>query len=128
MNIINGMTVLEQNMITIPSSQTHILLCISFIIMFGALIYMIIMSIKFQNNSNIDVDAVLRRSITMCIIGASITIIGCFLPGSNADTGRYKYKCLFEDYVTVNDITEIYDIISVEDDIWTVQDKNIEKR
>ena len=128
MNIINGMTVLEQNMITIPSSQTHILLCISFIIMFGALIYMIIMSIKFQNNSNIDVDAVLRRSITTCIIGALITIIGYFLPGSTADTGRYEYKCTFEDCVTVNDITEVYDIISVEDDLWTVQDKNIEKR
>ena len=104
MNIINGMTVLEQNMITIPSSQTHILLCISFIIMFGALIYMIIMSIKFQNNSNIDVDAVLRRSITTCIIGALITIIGYFLPGSTADTGRY-------DLITCSDIIFFLSII-----------------
>lgn len=39
------------------------------------------------------------------------------------ETGRYTYKCTLEDNVSANYISDNFNIIGVEDDIWTIEDK-----
>ena len=44
-------------------------------------------------------------------------------PGVYKETGRYTYKCIMEDNVSAKYISDNFNIISVEDDIWTIEDK-----
>ena len=124
MNIINGMTILEQTPIKEPTNFLWIGLLVVVLIMISALFYIFFM----EDKNNTDHDKVFMNSFKITCVGFIISMICILSPFSKIESGRYKYECTFEDYVTVNDVTEVYNIISVEDDIWTVQDKNIEKR
>lgn len=128
MNIINGMTILEQTSIKEPTNFLWIGLLVGILIMLIALFYIFFMEDKNNTDHEIDGNKVFMNSLKIICVGFIISMICILSPFSKTESGRYKYECTFEDHVTVNDITEVYDIISVEDDIWTVQDKNIEKR
>lgn len=39
------------------------------------------------------------------------------------ETGRYTYKCTLEDNVSANYISNNFNIISVKEGIWTIEDK-----
>lgn len=126
--MINGMTILEQTPIKEASNLMIIGILVGIGIMFFALVYMIVMESKNIAGHEVDSEKVFINSFKFVFIGALIAFIVLFLPGFKTDTGRCTYKCTFEDYVTVNDITEVYEITDVNGDIWTVQDKNIEVR
>lgn len=52
-----------------------------------------------------------------------LTVLACKIPYLYGDTGKYQYKCKFDNTVTAKDITDYYEIISVTGDIWTVIEK-----
>lgn len=41
----------------------------------------------------------------------------------NKETGRYTYECTMEDNVSAKYICDNFNIISVEDDVWIIEDK-----
>lgn len=127
--MINGMTILEQTPIKSVSNLMIIgALAGLGIMIFTTLVYMKVMEAKNTAEHEVDSEKVFINSFKLVFAGALITCIFLFLPGFKTDTGRCAYKCTFEDYVTVNDITEVYEIIDVTGNIWTVKDKNIESR
>lgn len=126
--MINGMTILEQTPIIAASNLMIIGVLAGLAIMIFALVYMLVMEAKNTSGHEVDAEKVFINSFKLVFTGALISCIFLFVPAFKTDTGRCTYKCTFEDYVTVNDITEIYEITDVNGDIWTVQDKNIEVR
>lgn len=126
--MINGMTILEQTPIKGVSNLMIIGMLVGLGIMIFAIVSMMVMEAKFNAGQEIDAEKTFINSFKLVFIGALISCIFLFLPIFKTDTGRCTYKCTFEDYVTVNDITEVYEITDVNGDIWTVKDKNIEVR
>ena len=122
------MLILEQTPIKAASDLMIIGTLSGLAIMIFALVYMIVMEAKSTYDNEVDSEKVFINSFKLVFIGALISCIFLFLPGFKTDTGRCTYKCTFEDYVTINDITEVYEIIDINGDIWTVRDKNIEVR
>lgn len=39
------------------------------------------------------------------------------------ETGQYKYTCTLSNNVSANYMSETYEIIDIENDIWTIKDK-----
>lgn len=126
--MINGMTILEQTPIKAVATWTNVLFIVGIVIMIIGLITSIILTRNVGNDYMALSDKRLKPMYVGISLGFIIVITGMILPGSKYETGRYKYKCTFENYVTVNDITEVYEITDVNGDIWTVEDKNIEVR
>lgn len=54
-------------------------------------------------------------------------VVGCLVMLSSLlcveDGKRYRYTCTFDDTVLINDVAKKFDIISVENGKWTVQNK-----
>lgn len=88
--------------------------------MISSLLYIFLMEKRNDIGYEIDGEKIYINSLKLVVIGFVIALTSIFLPFFQTESGRYEYTCTFEDYVTVNDITEVYNIISVEDDIWTV--------
>lgn len=124
--MINGMTILEQTPIKEPTNFVFIGSGIGILMLIIAFVYVCVMSYKHNHGYNIDGEKVYITSYRLAIIGFIIAFTCIILPFSRKESGRYTYKCTFEDYVTVNDITEVYEITDVIGNIWIVEDKNIE--
>ncbi len=55
-----------------------------------------------------------------------LTIISSIIPITimSKETGRYTYRCIIlDDEVSVKYISDNFNIISVENDVWTIRDK-----
>lgn len=54
-----------------------------------------------------------------------IIMMTCLIPMTilSKETGRHTYECTMEDNVSAKYISDNFNIISVEDDIWTIEDK-----
>lgn len=58
------------------------------------------------------------------ILGLGLAIFSVIrFPWFYVETGRYRYKCTFEDDIPANDISANFNIIKVKDDVWTIEDK-----
>lgn len=58
------------------------------------------------------------------ILGLSLAIFSMIhFPWFYAETGRYTYKCTFSDSVSANYVSENFNVVSVEDNVWTIEDK-----
>ena len=116
-NIIDGMTILEQTMIKEASDIAIISLKTGFIWAMVSVIPIFIGLIKYNKK-------IKNIGILSYIVGIIIMIyIAIPFPWNSVDTGRYTYKCTFEDNVSANYIEEHFNIISVKDGIWTITDK-----
>lgn len=117
-NIIEGMTILEQTMITEMHSSSVVVLIVGVLI---AVVSLFPMAIGLRN-SNIKIRNVGVYGYVLGIILMLSLLI--FLPLYQVETGRYKYKCTLEDNVSANYIEEHFDVIDVRDGIWTISDKD----
>lgn len=121
-NIIKGMNVLEQTPIKDYTILSSILIGFGICI---AIIATIIFYIKTKPKNQIRLkDKVTKIFLFWYIFGLGLAIFSVIrFPWFYVETGRYTYECTFEDSVSVNSIDEKFNIISVEDGIWTVEDK-----
>lgn len=120
--IVEGMNVLEQIPINKYTNLSQILVWSGIGI---AIFATIIFFIKTRSQNRICFkDKGSKMFLFFYILGLSMAIF-CIIrfPWFYVETGRYTYKCTLEDDVKANYISEHFNIISVEDDIWTIEDK-----
>lgn len=116
------MNVLEQTPIKDYTTLSDILTGLGICI---AIIATIIFYIKTKPKNQIRLkDRVTKIFLFWYVLGLAMAIFSIiqFL-WFYAETGKYKYKCTFEDSVTANGVDERFNIINVEDGVWTVEDK-----
>lgn len=121
-NIIEGMNVLEQTPIKDYTALSGILTWGSIGI---AIIATIAFFIKTKTKNQIRFkDRETKIFLVFYILGLGMAIFSIIrFPWFYVETGRYTYECTFEDSVSANYIEEKFNVISVEDGIWTVEDK-----
>ena len=121
-NIIEGMNVLEQTPI-----KDYTILSNTFV--WGgigiAIIATIIFFIKIKNKNQIRFkDRETKMFLAFYILGLGMSLFSVIrFPWFYLETGRFTYKCTFADSVSANYIDEKFDIISVEDGVWTIEDR-----
>lgn len=121
-NIIEGINILQQTPIKDYTTLSSILTWGSIVI---AIIATIIFFIKTKNKNQIRIkDRETKIFLVFYILGLSMAIFSVTrFPWFYVETGRYTYECTFEDCVSVNRIEEKFNIISVKDGVWTLEDK-----
>lgn len=121
-NIIEGMNVLEQTPIKDHTILSGILIELGVCI---AIIATIIFYIKTKPKCQILLkDRITKIFLFWYIFGLGLAIFSLIrFPWFYVETGRYTYECTFDDSVLVNSIDEKFNIISVENGIWIVEDK-----
>lgn len=121
-NIIEGMNVLEQTPIKDYTTLSGILVGIGIA---TAIIATIIFFIKTKSQHRICwKDKCSKIFLIFYIFGLSLAIFAVIrFPWFYVETGRYTYECTFEDSVSANYIEEKFNVISVEDGVWTIEDK-----
>lgn len=120
-NIIEGMNVLEQTPIKDYTALSNIFMVIGFGI---AIVATIIFFIKTKSKVIRLKDLGTKIFLFFYIFGLGVVLFAMIrFPWFYVETGRYTYECTFDDSVSANSIDEKFNIISVEDGIWTVEDK-----
>lgn len=120
-NIIEGMNVLEQTPIKDYTALSDIFMVIGFGI---AIVATIIFFIKTKSKVIRLKDLGTKIFLFFYIFGFGVVLFAMIrFPWFYVETGRYTYECTFDDSVSANSIDEKFNIISVEDGIWTVEDK-----
>ena len=118
-NIIEGMTVLKQTMIKEQSDTSVIIFVIGILIAIGfALSFAMCLKFKKRNKK---LKPILLSGY---ILGMVIMLSGMFpFPWNLVETGKYIYECTLDDNVSPNYIAKHFNIVSVEDGVWTITDK-----
>ena len=121
-NIIEEINVLEQTPIKDYTTLSGILIGLGLAI---AIIATIIFFIKTKSQNRICFkDRGSKIFLFWYIFGLSLAIFAVIrFPWFYVETGRYTYKCTFNDSVSANYISENFNIVSVEDNVWTIEDK-----
>ena len=120
-NVIEGINVLEQ----IPIKDLTILSMILIGLGIGiAIIDAVIFFIVTKYKKIYFRDAESKIFLFWYVLGIGLAIFSTApLPCFYTETGRYTYKCTFNDSVSANYISENFDIVSNKDNIWTIKDK-----
>lgn len=121
-NIIEGMKVLEQTPIkdyTILSGG-FIAIGISM-----AIIATIVLWIKTKPDHRIDFKSKLFEGFLFFYMFGLFMVVFAVIrfPWFYAETGKYTYECVLEDNVSANYISDNFNILNVEDGVWTIRDK-----
>lgn len=120
-NIIEGMNVLEQTPIKDYTALSNIFMVIGFGI---AIVATIIFFIKTKSKLIRLKDLGTKIFLFFYIFGLGVVLFAMIrFPWFYVETGRYTYECTFDESVSANSIDEKFNILSVEDGIWTVEDK-----
>lgn len=117
-SIIEGMKVLEQT--PIKEGNDSLFLTILGVGMLVAILFIIPMcrGLKKKNKK------IRTIGIVGYVFGLLIMISSMIpFPGMYKETGRYTYECTMEDNISAKYISDNFNIISVEDNIWTIEDK-----
>lgn len=88
-------------------------------IIFAVMIFISILSYS-------DFGFLISAPMLVITLGAIFISITC-TDSVKKPTGRYRYECYMEDYVSINVISEKYDIIEQRGDIWILEDKKVEE-
>lgn len=120
--IIEGMNVLEQTAIKDYTTLSGILTWGSIGI---AIIATIAFFIKTKTKKQIRFkDRETKIFLVFYILGLGMAIFSIIrFPWFYVETGRYTYECTFEDSVSANYISDNFNVISVEDGVWKIEDK-----
>ncbi len=113
-NIIKGMNVLEQ----IPIKEYTTLSGIFQIV--GISIAIIVTMIFFIKQKPIGAKILLFFYV-LGLVMAVVSVIR--FPWFYVETGRYTYKCTLEDDISANYISNNFNVVSVKDGVWTIEDK-----
>lgn len=121
-NIIKGIKILEQTPIKDYTTLSGILIGIG---IGTAIIATITFFIKTKSQHRICwKDKCSKMFLVFYIFGLGLAIFSVIrFPWFYVETGRYTYECTFEDCVSANRIEEKFNIISVKDGVWTLEDK-----
>lgn len=113
-NIIEGMVVLEKTPITEPNWVLYWILLLG-----GAAIAASSVFAWFNRNKP---RKKLGKTIYVCGI---LVMFTCLIPmfALDKETGRYTYECTLEDNIPANYIADNFNVISIENGVWTIQDK-----
>ncbi len=120
-NIIKGMNVLEQS----PIKEYTILSGIFMGVGIGiAIIATIIFFIKTKSKIIRLKDLGTKIFLFFYVLGLVMAVLSItHFPWFYVETGRYTYKCELEENVSANYISDNFNVISVEDGVWTIEDK-----
>lgn len=120
--IIEGMNVLEQTPIKDYTILSGILIGIG---IGTAIIATIIFFIKSKLQHRICwKDKCSKIFLIFYIFGLSLAIFAVMrFPWFYVETGKYTYKCTLENDVSANYIGDNFNVISVEDGVWKIEDK-----
>ncbi len=120
-NIIKGMNVLEQS----PIKEYTILSGIFMGVGIGiAIIATIIFFIKTKSKIIRLKDLGTKIFLFFYVLGLVMAVFSVtHFPWFYVETGRYTYKCTLGDDISANYISNNFNIISVEDSVWTIEDK-----
>lgn len=90
-----------------------------------AIIATIIFFVKTKPKSSVSFkDTITKIFFFFYILGLGLALFATIrFPWFYVEAGRYTYKCTFEDNVKANYISDNFNVIDVEDGIWTVEDK-----
>ena len=119
--IIDGMNVLKQ----IPIKDYTLLARIASALGITTVIIFLIIFIKQTPEREIySGDIRLKRLCVGCGIGFTICILSLIhFPWFYTETGRYTYQCELENNISANYISDNFNVVSVENKIWTIKDK-----
>lgn len=120
-NIIKGINVLEQIPIKEYTTVSHVFMGLGISIAIIATIIFFIKTkgkvIRFKNLGT-------KIFLFFYILGLAMGIFsGTHFKWFYIETGRYTYECTLEENVSANYISENFNVISVEDGMWTIEDK-----
>ena len=120
--IIEGINVLEQIPIKEYTNLSQILVWSGIGI---AILATFVFFIKTRSQNRICFKDVGTKIFLFCyIFGLGLAIFAVIrFPWFYVETGRYTYKCTFNDSVSANYISENFNVVSVEDNVWTIEDK-----
>lgn len=116
------MNVLEQTPIKDYTTLSGILIGIGIC---TAIIAAIIFFIKTKSQHRICwKDKCSKIFLIFYIFGLSLAIFAVIrFPWFYVETGKYTYKCTLENDVSANYIGDNFNVISVEDGVWKIEDK-----
>lgn len=119
--IIKGINVLEQTSIKEYATISSVFMSLGIGI---AIIATIIFFIKTKGKVIRLKDLGTKIFLFFYILGLAMTIFSVtHFSWFYVETGRYTYKCTLEDNVSANYISNNFNIISVKEGIWTIEDK-----
>ncbi len=120
-NIIEGMNVLEQTPIKDYTTLSGILVGIGI----GTAIVATIIFFITTKNKRICLKGIgTKIFLFFYILGLGTAIFSVIhFPWFYAETGRYTYRCTFENNVSANYISDNFNVIDVEDGVWNIEDK-----
>ena len=122
-NIIKGINILEQIPIKEYTTTSSIVCAIG---IFMSLMSLGIFIKQIASKKFIDIDDIRLKKLSIKVALGSVIIFLSLtpLPIFYAETGRYIYKCKFDDYVSINYISEYFKIIEVDENgVWTIEEK-----
>lgn len=110
-----GITILETIALT---EYTTLSYCIAFL---GILVYIfsfirLLFVVNQEKRLKYLISGVI--GIILCICSVCIPIYPF-----TEETGKYQYKCEIDETITIGDIEKQYNIIEIQDSIWTLEDK-----
>lgn len=121
-NIIEGMKVLEQTPIKEYTTVSDILTGLGIAI---AIVSVVFLMIKARGKERIDIKSKMFKGfLFFYVFGLAMSLFSVIhFPWFYVETGKYTYECELEDNISANYIRDNFNVLSVEDSIWTIEDK-----
>lgn len=121
-NIIAGMNVLEQTPIKDYTTLSHVLVVSGICI---AIVATIVLWIKTKSKNKINLKSKLFKGfLFFYVLGLAMSVFAAIrFPWFYVETGRYIYECVLEDNISANYISDNFNVISVENGVFTIEDK-----
>lgn len=121
-NIIEGINVFEKTSIKEYTTLSGILLVLG---IFIAVVSIFITMFKSRDTKDIDIKSAVFKRFLFCYVFGIVMILFSIIrfPWFYVETGKYIYKCNLEDSVSANYISNNFNIVGVEDGVWTIEDK-----
>ena len=120
--IIKGMNVLEQTPIKEYTTLSDVFMIVGLIIIILSFVMFVIRTHP-EKYIRTD-DKRLKKMFLGYAIGFAIVLFSMIrFPFFYVETGRNTYKCELEDSVSAKYISDNFNIINVESNVWTIEDK-----
>ncbi len=120
--IIEGMKIIEQTPIKDHTTLSGILITLGLCISIIAYVVFIIgtraeYEIDFRTKS-------FKKFCIFCVFGLVMVVFAAIpFPWFYVETGKYTYECKLENDISANYISDNFNIISVENGVWKIEDK-----
>lgn len=121
-NIIEGINVLEQTPIKEYSTLSSILTGLG---IFIAIMSIVFLMVKTRGADKINIKSKMFKGFLFFYVSGIIVVLFSVIrfPWFYVETGRYTYECELEDSVSANYISDNFNIVSIENGVWTIEDK-----